>query len=64
MAGCRGGSRCAIASRIKETLHSCHDSLIEFPRLRCIAAAPFGQKRYVSERELHFTQSISGENKT
>lgn len=24
----------------------------------------FGQKRYVSERELHFAQSISRENKT
>lgn len=50
---------CAVASRIKETLHSCHDSLIEFPHYHCIAGAPLRRKRYISHREL-YSLNLSG----
>lgn len=36
------------ASRIEETRHSRHDSLIEFPHSHGLTAAPIHQRRYVS----------------
>lgn len=51
----RGGPAVPLLSalRIKQTLHSRHDSLIEFPHSHGLTAAPIHQRRYISQRQLH-----------